>query len=128
LASNQLAVVGQHDEPISTCHWITSPNYNCLMTGGWDKTLRFWDMRQLPQQNSLGTIQLPDKVFCADMVFPMGAVALANRQVKLFKLDNSPQEVKTDESPLKYQVCCSFILFFIVYFYFFCISGAVDMI
>lgn len=34
----------------------------------------------------------------------MGAVALANRTVKLFKLDNAPQEVKTDESPLKYQV------------------------
>lgn len=63
LASNQLAVVGTHDEPISVCHWVVAPNYNCLMTAGWDKTLRFWDMRTLPQQSSMGTLTLPDKAY-----------------------------------------------------------------
>ena len=77
------------------------------MTGSWDKTLRFWDMRQLPTQSSLANIQvsiggrsfwphsipflyvyfsfvqLPERVFCADVVYPMAAVGLANKTVKV---------------------------------------------
>jgi len=68
LASNTLTVVGEHDQPIRSCHWIVANNYSALMTGGWDKTLRFWDMRQLPNKNSLATIQLPERVYCSDML------------------------------------------------------------
>lgn len=106
LNSNQLAVVGQHDEPIRSCHWITAANYQCLMTGGWDRQLRFWDMRQLPSQNSLATIQLPERVFCSDMVFPLAVVALANRHIKSYKLDGQPQEIMDVESQLKHQSRC----------------------
>jgi mRNA export factor len=60
------------------------------MTGGWDRTLRFWDMRQLPQQSSMATIQLPERVFCSDMVYPLASVALANRHIKSYKLDGQP--------------------------------------
>lgn len=45
LGSNKMVQVGQHDAPVKTCHWITGPNYTCLMTGSWDKTLKFWDTR-----------------------------------------------------------------------------------
>lgn len=34
----------------------------------------------------------------------MAAVGLANRQIKVYKLDGTPQEVKQIESPLKFQV------------------------
>lgn len=60
------------------------------MTGGWDRTLRFWDMRQLPTQNSLANIQLPERVYCSDMLYPMAVVALANRHVKIYKLEGQP--------------------------------------
>jgi len=106
LASNQVTVVGQHDAPIRNCHWITSPAYNSLMTTSWDKTIRFWDMRQLPTQTSLATIQLPERVYCSDMMFPLGVVALANRRVKLYKLDGNPQEFQDAESQLKHQSRC----------------------
>ncbi|KAI6202871.1 hypothetical protein M3Y94_00490700 [Aphelenchoides besseyi] len=110
LASNQVTTVGQHDAPIQSCHWITSSNYSCLMTGGWDRTLRFWDMRQLPTQQSMATIQLPERVYCSDMIFPMAVVGLANRRVKIYKLDGTPSEVSDVESPLKYQ-CRSVSIF-----------------
>ncbi|KAI6178179.1 hypothetical protein M3Y98_00472700 [Aphelenchoides besseyi] len=110
LASNQVTTVGQHDAPIQSCHWITSPNYSCLMTGGWDRTLRFWDMRQLPTQQSMANIQLPERVYCSDMLFPMAVVGLANRRVKIYKLDGTPSEVSDVESPLKYQ-CRSVSIF-----------------
>ncbi|CAJ0962690.1 unnamed protein product, partial [Mesorhabditis belari] len=106
LASNQVATVGTHDGAIKTCHWITRSQYSCLMTGSWDKTLRFWDMRQLPTQSSLRTIQLPERVFSADVLGPMGAVALANRQIKVYNLENAPEEVKQFESQLKMQSRC----------------------
>lgn len=31
----------QHDAPIKVCRWV--PSLNCVMTGGWDKQLKFWD-------------------------------------------------------------------------------------
>lgn len=77
------------------------------MTGSWDRTLRFWDMRQLPQQNALSTIQLGERIYCSDVMVPMGVIALANKHVKLFKLDTQPHEVGDTESPLKFQVCKS---------------------
>lgn len=45
LASNQMMQVAQHDAPVQTCHWVKGSNYTCLMTGSWDKTLKFWDTR-----------------------------------------------------------------------------------
>ncbi|VDO25882.1 unnamed protein product [Haemonchus placei] len=106
LASNQVAVVGTHDGPVKTCHWIKGNNYSCLMTGSWDKTLRFWDMRQLPTQSSLANITLPERVYCADVLYPMAAVGLANRHIKVYNLENGPQEVKNIESQLKFQHRC----------------------
>lgn len=40
LQSNQFVQVGAHDAPIKTVHFIQSPNYTCIMTGGWDKKLK----------------------------------------------------------------------------------------
>ncbi|PIO68873.1 WD domain, G-beta repeat protein [Teladorsagia circumcincta] len=115
LASNQVAVVGTHDGPVKTCHWIKGNNYSCLMTGSWDKTLRFWDMRQLPTQSSLANITLPERVYCADVLYPMAAVGLANRHIKVYNLENGPQEVKNIESQLKFQlperVYCADVLY-----------------
>ncbi|CAB3408495.1 unnamed protein product [Caenorhabditis bovis] len=106
LASNQMAVVGTHDGPVKTCHWINGNNYQCLMTGSFDKTLRFWDMRNLPTQTSLANIQLPERVYAADVKYPMAVVALANKNIKVYNLENGPTEVKEIESQLKYQIRC----------------------
>uniref|UniRef100_A0A7E4WDY3 WD_REPEATS_REGION domain-containing protein n=1 Tax=Panagrellus redivivus TaxID=6233 RepID=A0A7E4WDY3_PANRE len=106
LASNQVAVVGTHDQPIRSCHWITSPAYSCLMTTSWDKTIRFWDMRQLPTQSSLATINVGEKVYCADVLYPMAVVGLSNRRVKVFNLEGQPKEVTEVETPLKHQMRC----------------------
>jgi mRNA export factor len=71
------------------------------MTGSWDKTIKFWDMRQA---QPLGVINLPERCYCADVYGPMAVVSGANRFIKVYNLENQPQEVKTIESPLKFQV------------------------
>ena len=106
LESNQVLVCGTHDGGVKTCHWIKSTNYSCLMTGSWDKTLRFWDMRQLPTQSAIATIQLPERVYCGDMLYPMAVIGLANKRLKIYRLDNEPAEVKDVDTPLKFQSRC----------------------
>ncbi|KAJ8305595.1 hypothetical protein KUTeg_016140 [Tegillarca granosa] len=92
-----------HDAAVKTVHWIKAPNYSCLMTGSWDKTLKFWDTRS---PNPIDTIQLPERCYCADVVFPMAVVGTANRELLIYQLDNRPQEFSRIESPLKFQHRC----------------------
>lgn len=103
LQADQFVQIAQHDAPIKTIHQIVRPNYTCVMTGSWDKTLKFWDLRQA---QPLGTIQLPDKCYCADVYGPMAIVSGANRYIKVYNLDQQPQEMKSIESPLKFQHRC----------------------
>lgn len=91
----------QHDKPVKTCQWIQAPNYSCLMTGSWDNTVKFWDTRQ---SNPMMVLQIPERVYCADVVYPMAIVGTAQRGIICYQLENQPSEVKRLESPLKYQV------------------------
>ncbi|CDS40383.1 mRNA export protein rae1 [Echinococcus multilocularis] len=103
LASNQFVQVGGHDAPIKTVHFISSPNYTCIMTGGWDKKLRFWDMRQPTPMSSL---DLNERVYCADAVYPVGVVGCAGRQIVVYTLEKGPEVAAQIESPLSYQNRC----------------------
>lgn len=103
LGSNQLLQVAAHDAPIKTCHWIKAPNYSCLMTGSWDKTLKFWDTRS---PNPILTINLPERCYCADVDYPMAVVSTAGRHIIIYQLEGQPKEFKKTESPLKYQHRC----------------------
>lgn len=37
---NSFKHILQHEAPVKTVHWIKAPNYSCVMTGSWDKTLK----------------------------------------------------------------------------------------
>lgn len=103
LASNQTIQVAAHDAPVKTCHWIKATNYTCLMTGSWDKTLKFWDTRS-PQP--IRQLPLPERCYCADVDYPMAVVGTAARGLIIYQLEGGPQEFKRVESPLKYQHRC----------------------
>lgn len=49
-------------------------------------------------------LQIPERVYCADVVYPMAIVGTAQRGIICYQLENQPSEVKRLESPLKYQV------------------------
>lgn len=103
LASDQLIQVAQHDAPVRTCHWVKASNYTCLMTGSWDKTLKFWDTRS---PTPMMTLNLPERCYCADVDYPMAVVGTAGRHVIIYSLETKPQEFRRQESPLKYQHRC----------------------
>ncbi|KAJ1519677.1 hypothetical protein ONE63_004941 [Megalurothrips usitatus] len=107
LASNQTVQVAQHDAPIKTCHWIKSPSYSCLMTGSWDKTLKFWDIRSA---NPIMTINLPERCYGAAVDYPMAVVITAARNLIVYQLEGKPQEFNRGETNLKYQHRCVAIM------------------
>jgi mRNA export factor len=103
LGSNQAVQVAQHDAPVKTVHWIKANNYSCIMTGSWDKTLKFWDLRS---PNPIMSISVPERIYCADVVYPMAVVGTANQGLIVYSLENQPTEFKRIDSPLKFQFRC----------------------
>ena len=82
---------------------MKAPNYTCVLTSSFDKTIKAWDMRQ---QNPVATVQMPDKAYCVDVMYPMVVAGLANRSLVVYSLENGIQAFKTIEAPLKYQLKC----------------------
>ena len=101
LASNNSSVIARHDAPVKTVHWIN--DMNLLLTGSWDRSLRYWDGNSA---NAAHTIQVPERVYAADVSFPLLVVATAERHICIYDLRNPGKEYKRIVSPLKYQSRC----------------------
>lgn len=52
----------------------------------------------------MSSVDLTDRVYCAAVHYPMAAVALGDKSVVVYNLENGPSEFKKLESQLKYQV------------------------
>ncbi|OBZ65525.1 Mitotic checkpoint protein BUB3 [Grifola frondosa] len=75
LETEKINHLGQHSDPISSMNF--SRELNTLITGSWDRTLRFWDPRaSSPQQASY---DLPERVYNMDLVNYNLVVAMASR-------------------------------------------------
>ncbi|CAB4064718.1 RAE1 [Lepeophtheirus salmonis] len=82
LGSNQTIQVAQHDAPVKC----------------------FWDTRS---PNPIMSINLNERVYCADVDFPMAVVGLSGRGIVIYSLDGQTiKEYKRVEPPLKYQHRC----------------------
>ncbi len=103
LASNQTIQVAQHEAPVKVIRWVKAPNYTALMTGSWDKTLKFWDTRS---PNPIMSIDLGERCYAADVDYPMAVVGTAGRGLIIYTLEGQPKEYKRVEPPLKYQHRC----------------------
>lgn len=75
-----------------------------LITGSWDKTVKFWDLRQA---NPVLTKNAPERVYSMDARDNMLVVATAERFINVLDLRNtgaSPDDYyKKQQSPLKWQ-------------------------
>ncbi|KAL7738406.1 hypothetical protein ACLKA6_006722 [Drosophila palustris] len=103
LQSNQLIRLGVHDAGVRSCHWIKSATFRCLMTGSWDKTLKFWDTRSpVPMLN----LNLPDRCYATDVLYPIVAVVCASNSIVTYSLDKLSMGSRCVESKLKQQMRC----------------------
>ncbi|KAJ3022407.1 hypothetical protein HKX48_006224 [Thoreauomyces humboldtii] len=101
LATGQSMQVAAHDAPIRSCRIIEGPGAAPLaVTGSWDKTMKFWDMRQ---QNPVHTYQLPERCYVMDSHGPLLVVGTADRHLLIFNTANLNAPFKQMPSPMKFQ-------------------------
>lgn len=102
LALQQAQQIGAHDAPVRCVRSVQCgpTNTEVVVSGSWDKTLKYWDMRS-PQPISV--INLPDKVYCMDSAQKLLVVGCAERHLAIIDLTNPQQIFKNAMSPLKYQ-------------------------
>eukprot|EP00124_Ichthyophonus_hoferi_P001358 Ihof_evm6s68 gene=Ihof_evmTU6s68 len=101
LANNAFTQVAMHDAPIKKCHFIEQANL--LMTAGWDKKLRYWDLRA---QTPVLEVLQPERIYDADVTYPIAVTALADRKIMVYDLRNPGKEYQQNTSPLKFQSRC----------------------
>jgi len=85
----------QHDAPIKTIFFIDELQMLC--TGSWDGSLRYWDLRQ---STPAAVVQMPERVYCMDVLFPLAVVATAERKVLIYNLNNPKVEYKVSSPSL----------------------------
>lgn len=102
LASQQSQQIGVHDAPVKCVRAVQCgpTNTEVIVSGSWDKTLKYWDMRS-PQ--AISTINLPERVYCMDSSQKLLVVGCAERHLAIIDLNNPQSIFKTSLSPLKYQ-------------------------
>ena len=94
--------VAAHDAPIRCAKFVEVPSANApiLVTGSWDKTIKYWDLRQ---PNPVVSVTTQDRVYSLDAKSKLLVVACAERYINVVNLDNPGQWYKTLSSPLKWQ-------------------------
>ncbi|KAJ2768251.1 RNA export factor gle2 [Coemansia nantahalensis] len=101
LGTGQTSQIAQHDGPIRCIKFVEAENSSpILATAGWDKMLKYWDLRQ---QSPIGTVSLPERAYAMDCINPLLVVATAERKVLIFDMANPTTPFETAESPLKWQ-------------------------
>ncbi|THH19820.1 hypothetical protein EW146_g1425 [Bondarzewia mesenterica] len=101
IQTGQSQQVAQHIAPVKVVKWIDTPQGGILATGSWDKTLKYWDLRTA---NPITTVQLPERCYTFDVVYPLLVVGTAEKHIQIFNLSSSPTTpFKTVISPLKWQ-------------------------
>ncbi|TFL04159.1 WD40 repeat-like protein [Pterulicium gracile] len=99
VATGQSTQVAQHEAPIRVCKWVDAQS-GILATGSWDKTIKYWDLRQ---SAPISTVTLPERCYSFDVQYPLMVVGTAERHIQIFNLNNPNAAFKTIQSPLKWQ-------------------------
>lgn len=100
--TGQQATVGSHDAPIRGVRFVEVPGSNgpIIATGSWDKTVKYWDMRQ---QNPIATLACKERVYSMDAKARLLVIATAERHIHLVDLQSPSTFLRTTESPLRHQ-------------------------
>lgn len=98
LATGSIQHVGQHNDSISSMSY--SSESNVLITGSWDRTLRFWDSRSAsPQQLSH---DLPERIYHMDLTRNTLVVSMASRMFHIYDIRRMDTPAQHRESSLKF--------------------------
>lgn len=105
IQTGQTMQVAAHDAPIKCCRFVdgTGGLAHCVVTGGWDKMLKYWDLRS---PNPVFTIPQPERIYSLDTSYQLLVVGCAERHIMIYDLNKPSQPFKTMQSPLRWQTRC----------------------
>lgn len=94
--------VAAHDAPISSVNFFDMPSSNgpMIVTGSWDKTVRYWDLRQ---QTAVASVECQERVYSMDVKGNLLVVGTADRYINVIKLDKPTVFYEIFRSPLLHQ-------------------------
>ena len=98
--SGQTTQVAQHDQPIRCISTTEHNGSPLLITGSWDKTVKYWDLRS---PNPVGTLNCQDRVYAMDTKDKLLVIGTSDRYVHVVNLNNPGTFYKGLASPLKWQ-------------------------
>lgn len=102
-ANKTVTQVAAHDAPISCARFVSVGGQEVLVTGGWDKKLKYWDLRT---PTPVHTHDLQERCYAMDSKNELLVVATADRYLDIFHLNNPTKTYKVMQSPLKWQTRC----------------------
>ncbi|KAI1180249.1 WD40-repeat-containing domain protein [Nemania sp. FL0916] len=104
LSSGQQAIIGSHTAPVRGVRSVEVPgaNFPVVASGSWDKTVKFWDLRQSNAAAAM-TLDCKDRVYAFDAKAELLVAATAELHVHLVDLKNPNQFMDTQKSPCLYQ-------------------------
>ncbi|KAI5116551.1 hypothetical protein M0805_007559 [Coniferiporia weirii] len=98
LESESFRHLGQHSDTVSRT--VFSKTTNALITGSWDRTLRFWDPRAPTAQQA--SYSLPERVYNMDITGTTLVVAMASRMFHIYDVRRMDAPAQERESSLKF--------------------------
>ncbi|PWW72354.1 WD40 repeat-like protein [Tuber magnatum] len=102
VTTGQSTQVAAHDNPIRSVRWFTPQGANAQMviTGSWDKTVKYWDLRQ---QQPAGSVELLERVYTMDVSRDLLAIGTAEKHIQVINLKNPGTIFESRISPLTWQ-------------------------
>eukprot|EP01084_Bolivina_argentea_P183574 316754_1 len=104
------SIIGYHSKPIRKI----ALSEETIISGGWDKQIKCWDPKQcsvssinnIQQLKPIGNINVSERVYAMDLIFPILCVALANKKVLIYDIRNPNKPIKEMITLLKHQLRC----------------------
>ncbi|KAE9378020.1 WD40 repeat-like protein [Stipitochalara longipes BDJ] len=99
---NTATQVAAHDQPIRCVRYFELPQSNApmIVTGSWDKTVKYWDLRQ---NQPVASVQCQERVYTLDVKKNLLVIGTADRYINVINLNEPAKFYKTIQSPLKWQ-------------------------
>lgn len=100
LATMTTIQVAQHDSAVRCVRTFEANGSPMLVTGSWDKTIKYWDLRQ---QTPAATVTCQERIYTMDVRGDLLVVGTADRYLNVINLKDPTKFYKTLQSPLKWQ-------------------------
>ncbi|KAL9109452.1 MAG: hypothetical protein Q9227_005960 [Pyrenula ochraceoflavens] len=98
-SSDPVTLTG-HEAPIRSTRFVQCNGQEMLVTGSWDKTIKYWDLRS---PNPAASVNCQERVYTMDSKNKLLVIGTADRYINIVNLDQPGVFHKTMQSPLKFQ-------------------------